>query len=299
MTQIYAKAESLTRLISDEVYKALGLSKDIWLRRFMEPFVERPTLRFAQICASFDYNVANFGFKEAANRILANFIQNPIVLGSETIPSDGPLLIVSNHPGTYDSLVIAANVPRNDLNVIAGNIPFMKKMPATQKHIIHTTTDTHDRMMVLRKAVRHLKSGGSLLIFGSGGIDPEPAYMDGAEEEIESWSPSIEFFIKKIPQLHSLVTIVSGVLVPKYLNHPLTIFRKTRRDKQRISEFIQVIQQMLSPGKLLLSPKVTFAEPVCIANLRTIKNAQDGFQLIKNRAKQLLAEHQIPLPNNS
>ncbi len=299
MTQIYAKTENLTKLISDELYKALGFSKDVWWRNFIEPIIEKPASKFAEICASFDYYVANYNFREAASQVLTNFIKNPIINGLENIPSEGPLLIVSNHPGTYDGLVIAANVPRNDLNVIAGNIPFIKNMPATQKHMIHTTTDTHDRMNVIRKAIRHLKSGGSLLIFGSGGIDPEPAYMPGADIEIEKWSPSIEFFIKKVPQLNSLVTIVSGVLSPRFINHPLTIFRKTRRDKQRISEFVQVIQQMLFPGNLMLSPKVTFAEPIYTPELRSVLDAQNVFRSLMNKAKQLLVEHQVPKLNKS
>lgn len=298
MTQIFAEANTLTKLIADEIYKALGVPKEIWWRWIFEPLVIRPSSTFAEICASFDYYVANYGFREAAVQILPRFIKDATINGSENIPNEGPLLIVSNHPGTYDSLVIAANLPRNDLKIIAGNIPFLKNMPATQRHIIHTTPDLHDRMMVLRKALRHLKSGGALLIFGSGGIDPEPAHMTGAEGEIDKWSPSIEFFMQKVPRINSLVTIVSDVLSPKYINHPLTIFRKNRRDKQRISEFLQVIQQLLSPGKLLLSPRVSFSDPVCASDLLAIKDPPNLLQSLKRKAKQLLVHHLMIGLNN-
>jgi 1-acyl-sn-glycerol-3-phosphate acyltransferase len=291
MPDVYAEADTLTRQIADEVYKALGFSKEIWWRRFFEPLLNRPSSAFAEICTGFDYDVANYGFRKAAERILPCFIKFTTVNGAENIPDDGPLLIISNHPGTYDSLVIAANVPRNDLKILAGNIPFLKNMPATQNHMIHTTLDTHTRMTVLRKALRHLKSGGALLIFGSGGIDPEPAHMSGAEEEIDQWSPSIGFFMKKVPNIYSLVTIVSDVLLPMYINHPLTIFRNKRRDKQRISEFVQVIQQILSPGKILLTPRISFAEPICIPDFLAMKDASNVLQSLKDRAKQLLADH--------
>jgi hypothetical protein len=145
-------------------------------------------------------------------------------------------------------------------------------------------------MMVLRKGLRHLTAGGSLLIFGSGGIDPEPAYMDGAGDEIETWSPSIGFFMKKVPGIRSLITIVSDVLSPKFIRHPLTLFRKNRRDKQRISEFIQIIQQIISPGKLLLRPSVSFADPICAEELITNKNPII-LQFLIQRAKQLLDQH--------
>jgi hypothetical protein len=292
--QVNLHPETLSRLIADEIYKAMGFSKEIWLRRFIEPLIKRPVNTFSEICARFDSDVARYDFREAASRILPNFVNNIRVFGAERIPLRGPLLIVSNHPGTYDSLIIAANIPRTDLKIMAGNIPFLKNMPATQNHILHTSIDTQDRMMVLRKSIRHLLAGGSLLIFGSGGIDPEPTCMPGSEVEIDRWSPSIEFLIRKVPGLNSLAAIVSGVLSPKYINHPFTIFRKSRRDRQRISEFLQVIRQIVSPGKLQLSPQVSFADPVKIQIERMIQESNNVFENIKVRAKQLLVDHQIP-----
>lgn len=297
MIQNFSQVENLRKLIADEVYKAFGVPKEIWWRRFFEPLIANPSTAFAEICSGFENIVANKGFKEAAEWILPRFIKGATVNGSEKIPKEGPLLIVSNHPGTYDSLVIAANVPRNDLKILAGNIPFLKNLPATQNHLIHTTVDTHDRMMVLRRGLRHLTSGGSILIFGSGGIDPEPAYMEGAGDEIDNWSPSIGFFMKKVPGICSIITIVSDVLSPKYIHHPLTLFRNNRRDKQRISEFLQIIQQILKPGKLFLRPRVSFAEPILTEELFTHKDPII-LQSIIQRARQLLDQHLTNRLNN-
>jgi 1-acyl-sn-glycerol-3-phosphate acyltransferase len=297
MVQNHTQVENLRKLIADEFYKAFGIPKKIWWRRFFDPIILNPSFAFADICSRFEKMVENNGFKAAAEWILPHFVQSTTVNGSDVIPYEGPLLIVSNHPGTFDSLVIAANVPRNDLKILAGNIPFLKNLPATQRHLLHTTIDTHDRMMVLRRGLRHLYSGGSLLIFGSGGIDPEPAFMDGAGDEIEKWSPSIGFFMTKVPGIRSLITIVSDVLSPKYFRHPLTLIRKNRRDKQRISEFLQVIQQVLSPGKLLLRPKVSFAEPIHTDEFISNKDPIILRTIIK-RARQLLDQHLTNRLNN-
>jgi hypothetical protein len=297
MTQLSADAQTITRQISDEVYKALGFSINTWWRGIFDPLVNRPCAAFAEICAYFDHTVANCGFREAARQILPRFVGNIRINGIENIPESGPLLITSNHPGTYDSLVIASNIPRDDLKIVAGNILFLKNMPATQNHMIHTTLDTGDRMIVIRKGLRHLKAGGSLLIFGSGGIDPEPVYMPGAEDEIERWSPSIELFMEKVPGIKTLTTIVSGVLSPRYINHPFIFFKKMRRDRQRISEFMQVIHQMLSPGKLLLSPRVSFSEPISPPEVHENGETFPILKSIIERAKQLLADHLATEPD--
>jgi len=295
--QVTSKTLKLTHQITDEIFKALGLSTEVWWRKFVTPWVNRPSAAFAKIVAEFDDDVLKYDFTEAARRILPYFVKNVRVSGADLIPDKGPLLITSNHPGTYDSLVIAANLPRKDLKILAGNIPFLQNLPATQRHIIHTTIDTHDRMTVCRRILRHLKTGGSLLIFGSGGIDPEPAYMPGADAEIEKWSPSIEFFMKKVPHTQVLVTIVSNVLAPHFIRHPLTRIRKLRRDKQRISEFIQVVQQMLSPGKILLNPQVSFAKPISMIEIISRGDSSKPLDSLIERAKQLLQDHMVSVPS--
>ena len=101
-----------------------------------------------------------------------DFVDQTKVIGAETLPKEGPLLIASNHPGAYDSLVISSQIPRDDLKIISSDIPFVKKLPETSKHMIFSTHDPHDRMSAARKAIRHLKDGGALLIFARATMDP-------------------------------------------------------------------------------------------------------------------------------
>ena len=205
--------EILAKKINEEVHKALGLSRNTWLRFLIDPLVARPVNAFAEISAEFEKNVVKDGFTIAAKRILSHFVESVSVKGMEKIPPEEPLLVISNHPGTCDSLLIASNIFRDDLKILAGNITFLKDLPATQNHLLHTTIDTYDRMYALRKALKHLKGGGTLLIFGSGGIDPDPAWMPGVEKEIDSWSSSIEFLIKKVPDVRVIVLSVMSCLL--------------------------------------------------------------------------------------
>ena len=291
-----SNVQRLTNYITDEIFMALGLAADSWPRRLFSPVVRPPASRFSEIAAGFEQRVSEESFREAVKWILPHFIKSMSVSGAETIPSEGPLVIASNHPGTVDALCIAANLPREDIKIVASNIPFLRALPAIEKHFIHTTLDAHVRMTVLRAALRHLREGGSLLVFASGGIDPDPAGMPGAMEELERWSPSLEFFLRKVPQTQMLVTIVSGVLSPTFLHHPFTLFRRQRRDKQRIAEFLQTIKQMLQPKDLLLNPKVTFANPLSNLDLYAGDGPHEIMKTIIQQAKALMNHHAEPEP---
>ena len=71
-----ADVESLTKYISEEIYKAFGLSSNHWLHYLLSPFVRLPAGRFSQVAARFDQDVAQFGFREAARRILPCFARD-------------------------------------------------------------------------------------------------------------------------------------------------------------------------------------------------------------------------------
>ena len=44
--------------------------------------------------------------------LLSQLVTGVTVRGAEAIPLTGPLIVVSNHPGAYDSVAILASLPR-------------------------------------------------------------------------------------------------------------------------------------------------------------------------------------------
>ena len=212
--------------------------------------------------------------------------------GADVIPKEGPLIIAANHPGAYDALVITANLPRSDIKIIVNiPLPFIKEIPSTENHFLYAPPDPHVRIGVIRSALRHLKEGGSLLLFASGGIDPDPTCMPGSEQEIDKWSGSLELFLHRVPQTKLQITMISGILLPKFVHHTFTRFRKERRDKQRISEFFQVMRQMLSPEKFLSSPKLSFISSLSRHQLLSRGSSDDiGAEIIR-RAQEAFSLH--------
>lgn len=251
----------LRKKLVEELIKAFRVSPNHPVRFLVEVLFASAIQRFAELAAKFDETVRNYSFYTAVNELLPRFINGFESSGKEEIPENGPLIIVSNHPGTIDGLIISSCLKRNDLKIIVSGVPFIRSLSAASKHLIYSSKDSFERMLVIRSAVCHLEKGGSLLIFPSGGIDPDPAFMPGAEEEIKNWSSSLDIFIRKVPAALIQVVAVKGVLHPWWMNNVITNIRHTRRDKQRIAEFLQIIYQMLFPKKLDLHPLVDFAKP--------------------------------------
>lgn len=286
----YATVAELRRAISTETLIALGVPRDSWLQPVLRPLVWPPAQRFATLASEFDRRVAQSGFTAAVRWVTTRFVEDVDVQGAENIPATGPLLIASNHPGSYDGFLIAAALGRDDLRVPASDVPFLRGMVATAPHFIYTDLNPHTRMVAYRESERHLRAGGALLVFASAQVDPDPSFLPGAEEALEKWSSSLSLFLRRVPETQILVSITSGVLSPACFRHPLTRLRKEQRLKQFLAEFIQISQQILFGRRFGLTPTVRFAEPLSAADLGGGRDAQAALATIKGRAQALLEE---------
>jgi hypothetical protein len=289
--QFYASVTALRNYITDEIFRAMGLSSSGRARRLFGPLFHPPTQRFAQLAAGFDRRVAQYGLYEALQWLLPTFVRRVESRGLEHIPSTGPLIVAANHPGVCDSLVIAANINRPDLKAVATGVPFVRHLPGMARHLIYTPREAYERMQVVREAIRHLQSGGAILIFPGGNIEPDPALMPGADRSMEDWSPSLDLMLRRVPQSQVLLTIISGVLSASWLRSPLTRLRQGTQDRQRLAEFFQVMQQMVFPRSLLVSPWVSFAEPLMPGELGQGGDRQKTLEAVIARARALLAAH--------
>ncbi len=280
--------EKLTRLIDNEVIQAMSLRPDGWLGKRLHPILRRATRRFSELFAEVDCIIAEQGLPAGARWLLLKLVKGFETRGAEHIPLEGPLVIASNHPGTVDSVTLAATARRDDLKIVAGAIPFLQNLPNVSRHLIFTSyDDAFNRMVVMRESIRHLRAGGSLLLFARAGIDPDPSFMPHAEEDLSIWSRSLEVFIRSVPQTQVVTSIVSNVLDPRYMRHPITRLRKARPDRQRLAMMMQIIEQMLGK-KLELIPRVSFSD---LLNIETIGGADKAMPAIVDSAKELMHSH--------
>jgi hypothetical protein len=273
LTNTYSKLNELNEAILFEITRAMALPQTESTRTLARFILGKATWRFSELVLGLDCEVEQNGSAAGTRWLLPHFVAGHEASGTEIIPLQGSLLIVSNHPASYDGLVISAYINRPDYKIIIGEIPPYRFLPHLVQHAIFSppVKNIYGRTQTVRRAIQHLKDGGSLLMFPRGGIEPDPAFMPNPDIEFQKWSRSLEIILKSVPKTQVLVTAVSGVISPKMMKHPITWFRKSRPDKQRLAFIYQMIRQVLSGKELFgLTPRVTFGEVLSSLNHQNI-----------------------------
>ncbi len=279
----------LTQQIDNEVIRALGVPLDSWLADRLHAILGRATRRFSELFAEVDRIVGEQGLPAGAACLLRRLASGLEARGVENVPAQGPLIIASNHPGTVDSLAVVASAQRRDLKIIASAVPFLQGLPNISRHLIFAPKPKHvqARMLALRESIRHLQSDGALLLFAHGDIDPDPAFMPLADQALIGWSRSLEIFLRCVPETCVVVSIVSGVIDPRCMAHPITRLRHARQDRQRIAMMLQIIEQMLG-REFDIRPRVSFGPLIDAARIGPPEGA---LSLITEQARVLMQSH--------
>jgi hypothetical protein len=292
MTPGKKPVDTYTGYILDEVFVAFGFSKTGLPRRLFWPPFWPIGRGFAHILANLDQDVAQLGLSAGAGRVLNRFIEQIEINGRENIPADGPLLVACNHPGAYDAFAAVACLGRDDLRLVVSDVPLLKTLPSVTPHLIFSSASSHGRMNTVRTAIRHLESGGAVFIFPTGLVDPDPAVLPGASEALGRWSESLELMLRRVPQTRLLATVVSGVLSPSAFRNPIVRLRKTPWDQRKLAEFIQVMTQFVFPHHYRMTPRISFAGPVTLSDLRQGRDPSASVMpAIIEHARRLLTAH--------
>jgi hypothetical protein len=250
--------EALTRVCVDDLLSAFGLGNLRRGRRPLELLSRVPARRLAHQVATYDRIVGELGLGAGGAWMLERMARSVEVEGQENIPRQGPLLLVANHPGLTDTVVLFAAMPRSDLRVVAAERPFLDVLPNTSQYLLTMSETSSERFRLLRSATRHLRGGGAILTFPAGRIEPDPAVLPGAIEALEHWSASADLFARLVPRLAIVPAVVSGVLSPAALRNPLTFLRRRPKDRQWLAATLQI----MIPALRNVSIRVAFGRPV-------------------------------------
>jgi hypothetical protein len=261
MIAFMVTSHTLQKAIIQEIVNYLGLPKSPWRSKLVELLLMLPAERCAEIAMDFNQQVGANGFCEASRWLLTQIVKGFWVAGVEQIPSTGPLIIAANHPGIFDTFLIAGCLPRKDIKIIAREMPLLHLLASTDRYMIYSTRDIYVKMKAAREAIRHLHAGGVLLVYPSGNLDPDPACMPGALQSVEAWSASLELLMRSEPAARLQVAISSGLVDPNYLHHPLVRMQKDSHWSQIVAEILQVSSQVFFCKKHGRLPKITFGEP--------------------------------------
>lgn len=283
---------SLTRINLQDMLENLGLDHLRHGRGLIEQTFWGPAQQFARTVIAFDRRIGEVGLQAASAEMLSRYTNGLDIIGAENVPVSGPVLFTANHPGMTDSLACFAAINRSDLRIVANDRPFTRLMPALNRYLIYVPDQPSERLSVARNVTRHLNNGGAVFINPAGHIEPDPACMPGAVESLESWSNSLALFVRRAPTLRVVPVIVSGVILPSSLRHPLTHIRRTAKDRERVAATLQLLLHTLRPNHRPLRVRVAFGPALPASDL--IASSEGGtdaatiMRVITTEAKRLI-----------
>jgi 1-acyl-sn-glycerol-3-phosphate acyltransferase len=246
--------EALTRVCVNDLLSAFGLSGLRRGRRLLELLSRVPAQRVARQIATYDRIVGESGLSAGGAWALERMVRRVEIEGREHLPPEGPLLLLSNHPGLADAAALFSSIPRADLRVVAAQWPLLDALPNTSRQLIKVAKESSNRFGVLRSVARHLKRGGAVLNFPAGRMEPDPALLPGAVASLERWSTSVDLFAQLAPDLTVVPVAVSGVFSPLALRNPLIYLRQKEQDRWWLASNLQ----MLVPALRNVTMRVTF-----------------------------------------
>lgn len=263
---------SLEHLLITDVLEAIRFSKSPLLSAALTRWLTPPVREIARLARAFDEDVHRVGLNEAARRFLPQMIPLPVFKGGEDLPLQGPLLLLANHPGTIDALLVLSRVPRDDIKLVASDRPFFRALPAFSTYLIFSSrVDRLAKASVVRQAIRHLQSGGVLFLFPAGRLEPDPAReADKALQAINEWSSSIEAILSRAPSTQVQVAMVSNLITPNAMKHPFTKLQKDTYKARITAEVLQLWAQMQFKRIPPLTPQVVFSPVFSLQELQLL-----------------------------
>lgn len=257
----------LAHTSADEMVSALGLSGvPSPLRRGFRRAFSFASVPLGRTLARFDARITELGIDRAAAHALADLEADWQKLGHSP-PAAGPLLVVSNHPGAYDALVLLAALGRRDVAIVAADRVFLRALPALAPHLLFVADggSPAGRVSGVRHALAHLRSGGVLLHFGAGEIEPDPAFVTpGSPPLSAAWRRGTGTLVRGAARAGGQVVaaIVDGVHSPRAKRAFVTRFAE-RRGVTTLAPLLQVALTAYHD----VAARVRFGEPLAASSL--------------------------------
>jgi 1-acyl-sn-glycerol-3-phosphate acyltransferase len=231
--------------------------------------------RFADTMATFNAELVTHGLAEASTALCARYGGTVIAEGLENVPTDGPLLLVSNHPGMFDTLAIYATLPRADVRALARPQPLLGMLTSLAPNLLMLPAEGAGRAGGLRQVLQMLRGGEALLIYPAGHLEPEPVLIGrhglaGAPTEpLGPWSNGVGTLVKLAVRqgvpLRVVPTSLTGVLSLSTWRWfgPLLKLRRSLRGREDLTAVLQVAFPGLGPTTI----RACYGEPLEAAAL--------------------------------
>lgn len=202
-------SRKLALLSANEMVSALGVgSVPLPLRRGLALPFRALSRRLAETLAVMDDTIAERGLPAAAAQALTSF--GVELRESGAAPESKACLVLANHPGAYDALALMSALRRRDLLILAADRVFLRALPNLSQHLLFVGDTPGERAAALKRALLRLRSGGAVLHFPAGQIEPDADFEHAPARLLAPWQPGVAALLKACTKVEGRV-IVAGV----------------------------------------------------------------------------------------
>lgn len=233
----------LVKLNTDDLVSAFKLPRVPLVHQTASVAMRLPARRISLTIQEYDRYIQLEGLSAGSQWLVDVFVNQMHVYRPVVLPRNGPLLVVSNHPGMVDAMAIFASLRRDDLRIVAANRPILRLLRALDDYVIYVSEDDDDasRMLSVRNISRHLRKSGSALLFPAARIEPDPLIRPNAADSLAGWSQSPALLARVVPNLTILPVAVSGVLSVDALRHPITRLYHTQQSRDWVAATMMIL----------------------------------------------------------
>lgn len=246
-----SQQEALVALNIRDLLKAFHIEASLGVWKWFARF---PAARFTKEVLDFDHIVGERGLVAGGEFILERFTGSVTLCGAEHIPRTGAVVVTSNHPGMMDAMAVWRAIQREDLRIIAAERDLLKLLPNISRYLIFVKPGS---LRVFQEAEEHLRSGGAILTFPAGHIEPDLAIRSGALDSLGGWSRSMEVLARRVPKLPFVPAFVQGAISADAVRNPVLRYLRTQKDK----EWAGATLQILCPWYRNVALRVDFGNP--------------------------------------
>lgn len=282
-----SQLDTLTQINLDDLVSSFGWQDMPLLAALVRRAFVSPAHKFARQMMDFDNLIGQTSLAEASQTIMQRlYVQDVRVHGREHIPSTGPALFLSNHPGMADTISLFAAIDRSDLKIIALHRPFLASLVNVTRDLFYISDDANERMRAVRGASAHLRKGGSALTFPAGSIEPDPLVYPGALDSLSKWTDSAGVFARFARDVKIVPVLVSGVIWERTARHWLTRFKRTRAEREKLAAALQLLA-MVTRDARPTTVHVQFARPITVDEVGST-DSQAIHQVVVERMVELI-----------
>ncbi|MBN2258653.1 MAG: 1-acyl-sn-glycerol-3-phosphate acyltransferase [Anaerolineaceae bacterium] len=255
--------QAIRDLAFEEIRHLLRLRANSLWNRILQWSIWKQAVRFSQMVEHLDQAIGEYGLQEGARHVMGGFFSDVTTHIQADLPREGPLLIVSNHPGAADILALASALSREDIKFVAQDRPILHAASNVREHVICLDSPDQIRANSVIEMIDYLKQGGALVLFPRGIWEPDPAVMPGSRAHLARWSQSIGHFLSREPDTRLAPVFVSGVISRQAARSALVKLTKNWHQRSQIVSILSLIGQFSSFKDWLVSPSVHIGEAWC------------------------------------